>query len=399
MKPRTIVGALALSSLAAPLAANTSAEFVQPVTSGAKTGDGFAQFTPSADRRDHRIDYAHWDEALAWLVIPMGPSIREGAPRATPGTGTRFIYGHTSRYRLEGNRVAFTYVDGEIRRALTEYRRDLERVGTELDLTNLPRNEQLAFWLNLHNVAVIEALAQQYPLRDPSDGSFGSNGTGLQDAKLVTVKGVSLSPRDIREKIVYPNWNDPKVIYGFFRGEIGGPSIQRIAFDGTNVDALLALSAEEFVNSLRGVEAFNGALRVSRIYEEAERFYFPDDRALRQHLTKYAREDVKRLIGKYDRTAFNRYESDIADLVYGRADPGLNFVCAPITFDIPSVSGDVFGAAKCADQATRPNRAEQRLMEERAQKLTKAWKQGIRTGQVIYGDGQYAEGEPPREVE
>ena len=262
-----------------------------------------------------------------------------------------------------------------------------------------PRNEQLAYWLNLHNVAVIEALANNYPLRDPSEGPFGSNGAGLQDAKLMTVRGVALSPRDIRERIVYPNWKDPKVIYGFWRGEIGGPSIQRLAFNGSNVDALLAFSAEEFVNSLRGVEAFNGALRVSRLYEEAEPFYFSDAGSLRAHLAQFARDDVKELIGKYEGTAYNRYETDIADLVYGRADPGLNFVCAPITNDVPSASGDANGPAKCADQPTRPNRAEQRLMEERAQKLNKAYKRGIRTGQVIYGDGQYAEGEGPKEVE
>ena len=402
MKPRSIIAALTLGSLATPLAAESAATSFQSRTSNASAeSNPLSQFVPTHDRREHRIDYKHWDEALAWLVIPMGPSIREGAPRATPGTGTRFIYGHTSRYRLEGNRVAFTYIDNEIRRALTEYRQDLERVGSELDLTRLPRNEQLAFWLNLHNVAVIEALANEYPLRDPSEGPFGPNQAGLQDAKLVTVKGVALSPRDIREGIVYPNWRDPKVIYGFFRGEIGGPSIQRFAFNGGNVDALLALSAEEFVNSLRGVEAFNGALRVSRIYEEAEPYYFDDTASLRAHLTQFARDDVKRLMGKYERTAYNRYETDIADLVFGRTDPGLNFACPSGNFGLPlqSGSGDLDPAGTCRDQPTRPNRAEQRLMEEREQKLFKAWKRGIRTGQVIYGDGRYAEGEAPKEVE
>ena len=171
------------------------------------------------------------------------------------------------------NSVAFSYLTPEIRAALTEYRQDLERIGTERDITSLPRNEQLAFWLNLHNVAVIEAIAGQYPITEVVDE------TDIHDRKLVTIDGVALSPRDIREGIVYPNWRDPKVIYGFWHGTIGGPSIQRIAYTGGNVDALLSLSAEEFVNSLRGVEKAFGTMRVSPLYREAS-IYFADEEAL-----------------------------------------------------------------------------------------------------------------------
>jgi hypothetical protein len=44
-----------------------------------------------------------------------------------------------------------------------------------------------------------------------------------------------------------------------------------------------------------------------------------------------------------------------------------------------------------------PDRAAIRLMEERSLKLWKAWRRGIRTGMVIFGDG-YADGEEPKEV-
>ncbi|KWV91998.1 DUF547 domain-containing protein [Erythrobacter sp. YT30] len=389
--------ALAAFLANAPLAAE-SVE-VRAASSSTKTSNPFAQFAPAKDQRDHRIDYQHWDEALGFMVIPMGPSLRDAAPRVSAPTGTRIIYGHRSRYRLEGNRVAFSFLDADIRSALTEYREDLERVGTQLDLTNLPRNEQLAFWINLHNVAVIEALAYEYPLREPAEGEFGSNAAGLQDAKLVNIKGVELSPRDIREKIVYPNWSDPRVIYAFWRGEIGGPSIQRLAFTGDNVDILLSLSAEEFVNSLRGVESYGGALRVSRIYEEARPFYFETDDDLKAHLSSFARDDVKELVGETKRVAFNRYEGAIADLVNGHPDPGFSFVCSTGRgLGDTTPNAYISLVTRCSDEPSK-NRAAKRLMFERAQKLNKAYRRGIRTGTVIYGDGRYAEGEGPREVE
>ena len=325
MTLRMIAALAAATSLTAPLAAESTAipapASAQESPSTVSSQNPLARFTPAADRREHRIDYAHWDEALGWMVIPMGPSIRQGAGRVEPRTGTRRIYGHESRFRLEGNRVAFSYLTPDMREALSEYRADLERVGSTIELTTLPRNEQLAFWLNLHNVAVIEALAGEYPLSEPHERAFGSNGAALDDAKLVTVAGVALSPREIREGIVYPNWRDPKVIYGFWHGVIGGPSIQRLAYTGSNVDALLSLSAEEFVNSLRGVESWGGALRVSPIYEDAARFYFSDSDALRTHISQYARDDVRELVSEYQQVAYKSLERDVADLQRGERDP------------------------------------------------------------------------------
>lgn len=382
---------------AAPLAAERIETPVQPSEAVTFGDNGLAQFTPAAERRDHRVDYSYLDEALGWFVIPMGPSLRDGAPLVDPRTGTRRIFGHTSRFRLEGNRVAFDFFTPEIRAALTEYRQDLEEVGSRLDLARMPRNEQLAFWLNLHNVAVIEALAQEYPLSSPSRGRFGSNQASLQDAKLVTVKGVALSPRDIREKIVYPNWRDAKVIYGFWRGEIGGPSIQRLAYTGDNVDALLRLSAEEFVNSLRGVERFAGSLRVSRIYEEAAPFYFNDFDALRAHMTGFAREEVRELFTETPRTSYADYEGDIADLVGGRRDTGVQEVCSSANGDLGEIGG-AFEVGNCVPQNNVGGRnlAALRLIQERNDKLAKAAKRGIRTGTVTVGEGEVETG---REVE
>ena len=121
-----------------------------------------ATFAPSNSPNNDKIDYSIWDEAMKSIVISMGPSLREGAPRPDPSLGTRRQYGHVSRYRLEGTRVMFSFLDSDVIASFTEYRKDLENTADIVDIQSLSRNEQLAYWINLHNVAMVEQIANAY---------------------------------------------------------------------------------------------------------------------------------------------------------------------------------------------------------------------------------------------
>ena len=278
--------------------------------------DAFATFVPNADTRQHRIDYSVWTEALAAFVVSMGPPLRRIPPPEPGPNGTRIRIGHNSIYRLDGAMVGFSLMDREVIANIAQYRRDLEAVADGLDIQSLPRNEQLAFWLNLHNVAMIEKVAEVWPVRQPREITV--DGVPLDEARFITVEGVPLSPRDIREKIVYANWKSPEVIYGFWRGEIGGPAMQRQAFEGRDLAQQLERAAREFANSRRGVEKRGDTLHVSRYYAEAAPFFFPDFEAdLRTHLAKYAEGPVADMLAKTDVVNASLSEYDIADLSGG----------------------------------------------------------------------------------
>ena len=338
------------------------------------TQNTIAIFAPQEQTQSGtQINYQAWSEVLRSVVFYMGPSLRAKAVRPTPTTGSRVVYGHDSAFRLEGNRVRFSVLNNEMKEALSEYRSDLERVGNEIDITKLNRNEQLAYWINLHNVIVIDQIAANYPVTKPSRIVFGEARTPLEDAKLVRLKGVNLSLRDIREEIVFRHWSDPKIMYGFYRGEIGGPSIQGIAFTSENVSTLLDSSAREFVNSLRGIDAVNGELRISRIYHEARPFFFPswpDD--LKAHLLTYADDDVREEIASPGPITEQYYETDIADLAGGDTRKG------PISPVTDALNGGPleFGLPPQV----------QRLMREYDQKMDTLRAQGNLRGRVIIID-------------
>jgi len=260
---------------------------------------------------------------------------------------------------------------GAAANTLAAYRRDLEATGSEIDIASLPRNEQLAFWINLHNVAIIEQIAQNYPLKNPSELMIDGYDLPLDEAPFITVDGVSMSPRDIRTKIVYPNWSDPKVIYGFFRGDIGGPSLRREAFNGKDVGRLLDSAATEFVNSLRGVDKRGSTMRVSKIYEEARPFYFrawPQD--IRAHISRFASEEITGILADTTDVETALYETAIADLANGEKEPEYT---NRVTFDEN-------GATQYPDPRIAGNIL--RTVTERDAKVAKMLRNRDRVGQV-----------------
>lgn len=282
-----------------------------------QSDDRLATFVPNRDTRDHRLDNRVWTEALGAFVVSMGPPLRKTPPPSPGVVGTRIQIGHNSIYRLEGSMVGFNFMDAEIVANIAQYRRDLEAVADTLDIQSLPRNEQLAYWINLHNVALVEQIAADWPIRQPRE--IRMKGVPQDEARFITVEGVALSPRDIRERIVYPHWKSPEVIYGFWRGEIGGPAMQRTAFEGRDLGDHLSRGAREFINSRRGVEKRGKTLHVSRFYAEAAPFFFPDfESDLRAHLGEYVEGDVAEMLADSELVAPCLYEHDIADLSGGR---------------------------------------------------------------------------------
>lgn len=364
--------ALALMGLLAPAASAQTAP--SPV---------LAQFAPKAQGSTTRLDYTAWDEALQWVVLQMGRSLREAAPRPEASTGSRQVYGHDSRYRLEGSRIAFQFMDDDIRTFLSEYRRDLETLPGRVDFTALPRNEQLAYWINLHNVAVMEQIALAYPVSSPEDVKLGEAKVPLDEARFITVGGTSLSPRDIRTRIVYPNWDDPKVIYGFWRGAIGGPTLDRDAYTSANLPTLLEESAREFIGSLRGTQKRGNTLQVSRIYDEARPFFFADwPEDLRAHLRELGTADVAKLLDATSEVEWGIWDRDVADLSKGEREPDYNQVVANGEYGSIRIPGAVA-----------------RLMQERRDKLEKIRRDGGAQGQVIVMPDWEAALEPVEEVE
>jgi len=284
--------------------------------------DPFARFGQHGPDGRSIVEYDILTEILEAIVLDVGPSDRFVPRGRIVETGSRITGENTSRYRTEANRVIFHLLEPFHKQALSDYRAELAELPNQIDFYSLNKNDQLAYWFNLHNVIVLDELAKAYPVRNVDLLRIGPDRETLHEATVVEIDGVPLSLQDIRTQIVARHWDQPIVMYGFFSGAIGGPGLRDEAFEGDSVYWLLDKSAREFVNALRGVENSASPVRVSPYYEEMQALFpsWPAD--LLSHLDQYAEDSVSDLVSAAERVAFLQYDWNIADMTNGSSGCG-----------------------------------------------------------------------------
>lgn len=292
------------------------------------------------------IRYDDWDLILSSAVLETGLSDRRPASRTDKrNVTTRIRHTNMRSTSFEGNRVNFDLFSDKHVDSLRAIRKDLEAVPTFVPLEQFSKNEQLAYWLNLHNVAVLYEIAQAYPIKKIKPLMRGRN--SVWGKKTMSVAGIPVSIRDIEEHIV-TNWNDPLVLYGIFMGTVGSPNIRAGAYTGENVIEALKENATDFVNSLRGFRLWSGYGRVSDHYELGEH-YFPEfNKDMKRHLMQFASIDTERALVKADTFRIKNYDWHIADLKDGSVYSGSSFNTNPGALawfiqSMPNAAGDAAG--------------------------------------------------------
>ena len=162
----------------------------------------------------------------------------------------------------------------------------------EIPVSNLNRDEQLAYWLNLHNLLVIETISKNESKAKRLKRRRGIPGDpGVWwSQKVATVEGVALSLEDIEQNILAKHWKDqPNFLYGLFYGARGNGFKGTDAFTGARVHKQLESMAKKFVNNKDNVDVRKGELRLSSLYQwNKAQLFNNDDATLIAHLQNFA---------------------------------------------------------------------------------------------------------------
>ncbi len=243
----------------------------------------------------YTISYSDLTDILKLAVVDVGLSTREVAAPRKAATGTRMKMSVKRSTTNEGNRFYFETFDNNegAQKVLIGIQKSLEALPDEAALEYFSRDEQLAYWLNLYNVTMLNEIIEVYPKRNLKKMIVGKK--SIKSKKILTVAGIQLSLDDIQYTILKNNYNnDPLVIYGLYQGIIGGPNIRRRAYTGSDVWRALKNNANEFVNSNRGTYSRDPkTFQVSSLYDR-NREFFPDFQSdLSKHIMTYVEGDER----------------------------------------------------------------------------------------------------------
>lgn len=191
--------------------------------------------------------------------------------------------------REEGGRLKIAYA--ATGRQGMDFLEDYVAYLAAVPVSGLGRDDQLAYWLNLRNVLVVEAMSDSRSRRRMAQARGTAAEPGdMWTEKRVTVDGHPLSIDDIERGILVANWADtPDVVFGLYQGTRGGAALPADGFEGATVREHLARLGRDFVNSRDGVRVRRGTAEIPELLAWHEAALFGGDRAaLIAHLATLA---------------------------------------------------------------------------------------------------------------
>jgi len=191
-------------------------------------------------------------------------------------------FGREERGRTK---IAYSAVEQQGQRFLSVYINHLSQVP----VSSLSRNDQLAYWLNTHNMLVIQAMVESKGRPNMSKARGTAEAPGdMWTKKRITVQGENLSLHDIEKNIIVADFADkPNAVFGLYQGTKGSPAFKADGFRGASLDADLAAAAKAHLKGNLKVKGSKAQIPAVMQWYAADLFG-GDQNALRTHLVSLA---------------------------------------------------------------------------------------------------------------
>ena len=167
----------------------------------------------------------------------------------------------------------------------------------------MPREEQLAFWINAYNAYTIQLIIKHHERESIRNinRSFGFvKGHGPWTEKLAVVSGHAYGLDEIENDIIRPRFHEPRIHFAIVCASIGCPSLRSEAYAGVHLDAQLDDQARLFLlrSPLKNsVDVKSRIVRVSPIFINFSNYindFGGSERAVGRFIGKYYPEGRER---------------------------------------------------------------------------------------------------------
>lgn len=126
---------------------------------------------------------------------------------------------------------------------------------SKADFESFNIKQKKAFWINAYNVSVIKTIVDHYPIkRGFSLKAISSPSNSIQqianvwDKPVLHVRGKDLSLNDIENKILRPEFKDPRIHFAIVCASIGCPVIRSEPFTADDLDRQLSEQIRLFLS-------------------------------------------------------------------------------------------------------------------------------------------------------
>ena len=229
-----------------------------------KSKIGFEEFTTFNTASNQKVDHSALDRFLQTYLVSSSAnnSVTQGA-----------------------NLIRYAEVSQADHDALNNYIAKLEGIRA----SELNRDEQLAFWINLYNAKTISVIVENYPTESirAIKSSF-LDFKGPWNDKSLRVEGVDLSLDNIENKIIRPVFNDPRIHYAVNCAAIGCPNLREKAYKSETLNTVLDEQARAYINNPRGVFIENDRVTASRIFLWYKGDFGENENEVLDHIRTYA---------------------------------------------------------------------------------------------------------------
>ncbi len=135
----------------------------------------------------------------------------------------------------------------------------------QVDPAKLARQEQLAFYINLYNATVLQAVAERYR----PDYSVSANDFALFKEPLVRLSGKTITLDELEKKIILPTFRDVRVHAVLVCGARSCPKLRSSAYIGEKLEQQLDTATRQWINDprLNPVDAQAKRIRLSEIFK------------------------------------------------------------------------------------------------------------------------------------
>jgi hypothetical protein len=131
---------------------------------------------------------------------------------------------------------------------------ELRRQMAQVEVGALPRNDQLAYWINLYNISTVNVIVEHYPVESIRDIStdFIAHLNVFKKDYVQTKKG-PMSLNDVENDKIREPFKDPRIHFAINCAAKSCPPIRTEPYVGARVSEQLDDQARTFLNGPHGV--------------------------------------------------------------------------------------------------------------------------------------------------